>query len=419
MFQPRHCVVAICLLSAGLARTAADDKPIISAESALPVIDWTDAGKYLDREVIVQGKIVVTRNIGKICFLNFDTARSFTAIVHERNYKNFPKPPERLYDHRIVRIRGLITVYRGKPQIEVVRPDQVEMLDAAGPVTSQPSAPRPAFDGVVTIATHNVLNMFDSYDCPYHSDEGTAAKPKAQLEALAKTIRLLDADVLALQEIENRGYLERFVAAYLGDMGYEHVVCVESNDRRGIDCAVLSRLPVGPVTSYRHQRFPDGAGETMWFRRDLLAVQIEPVGYPAFTVFTVHFKSKRGGGNSTERYRIGEARQARRVLDGLLSRDAKALFVICGDFNDTWESAPLKALRGEGATALRSFLGDLPPGTDTYNKRPGGMIDFVLASPTMAGCYVAKSCRVIPGSVASLGSDHNPVSVRFDLTSLD
>jgi endonuclease/exonuclease/phosphatase family metal-dependent hydrolase len=405
--------VVLGLLTASA--TGADEQ-IIPPEAGLPVIEWTEAPKYVDQEVIVQGTIVATNNIGRICFLNFDTARTFTAIVHQQHYPKFPQPPEKMYNNQIVRIRGLISEFRGRPQIEVSRPEQIQILEAAQPVSSRPTVERPPFEGIVTIGTFNVFNLFDEYDDPYHADEGTAAKPKEQLEKLAETIRTVNADVLALQEVESRGYLERFVAAYLGDLGYRHVVCIESNDRRGIDCAVLSRLPVGPVTSYRHLRFPGGAGEEMRFRRDLLQVRIEPAACRAFTVFVVHLKSKRGGADATEKYRLGEARQARKILDGCLERDKDALFLICGDFQEPWDSEVLKTVCGEGPTAVADFLADLPKDSQTYNKAPyRGMMDFVLASPALARCYVPKSYRIIPGTVASSGSDHNPVVVQFDL----
>ncbi len=392
------------------------EPPVIPPEAGLPVIDWQDAKNYMDKPVIVQGRIVQAKNIGRHCFLNFDMARTFTAVIHEPNYKNFPTPPEGMYANKLIRIRGVISTYNDRPQIEIVKPDQVTILEKEEkiPPPPQKKAPR-VFDGTVKVATYNILNLFDEHDDPYHSDEGTPAKPLEQMENVAKTIRSIDADVLALQEIENRGYLERFVTAMLGDMGYDHVVCIESNDRRGIDCAVLSRLPVGPVTSYRHLRFDDGAGGKMRFRRDLLQARIEPEGYSPFSVFVVHLKSKRGGSDTTENLRVAEAKQARAVFDDILAADKNELFLLCGDFNDTWESATLKALVGTGRDVLRNFLDDLPPDVETYNRRHKSTIDFILASPAMGRCYVRKSCRVIPGSVETSGSDHNPVIAEFKL----
>ncbi len=400
-----------------VAVVARAEPPIIPPEAGLPVIDWKDAGKFVDMPVVVQGKIVLTKKSGQICFLNFDAARSFTAIVREPSWKRFSQPPERMYDQKVVRIRGVITEYKGKPQIEIAHPDQVTILEKEEPIPPrQEVKPRP-FTGIVTVATFNVLNLFDEVDDPYTSDESTPPKPRDELNRLAATIRKLDADVLALQEVENRGYLERFVVAMLGDMGYEHVVCFEGNDRRGIDCAVLSRLPVGPVTSHRHLRFDSEGrpGGQIYFRRDLLKVRIEPADHPAFTMFVVHLKSKRDGAGATDDYRLGEAREVRRVVDELLSLDKDALFLVCGDFNDTFNSPPLKALRGEGEGALVDFLADLPKDAITYNKGPKSMIDFILASPAMARRYVPKSYRIISGVVETVGSDHNPVAAQFNL----
>ena len=405
-----------CLFLLTVLPVRAEDPPT-TAPSDLPVIHWKDAGQYYGREVIVEGRIVETRNIGRICFLNFDAARSFTAIVRQANYAKFPEPPERLYAGKAVRIRGFITQFKDKPQIEIVRPEQVTFGEGETPASTQPTAlpkTRREFTGIIRIATFNVLNLFDEHDDPYRADESTPAKPQNELTALAKAIRGVDADVLALQEVENRGILEQFNRTHLADLGYEHVVLFEGNDLRGIDCAVLSRLPVGPVTSHRHVRFQDGNGRLMSFNRDLLQVEIQPPAGPPFHVFVVHLKSKRDGANETEPQRLGETRQIRRILDGLLEQNRDALFVICGDFNDTRDSTPIKALLGEGPTALTHFLADLPAKAETYNKRPGGMIDFIFASHEMGRRYVPKSYHIVPGEVASHGSDHNPVVAEFD-----
>lgn len=388
---------------------------ILPKDAGIPIIDWKDAPKHVDHEVIVQGRIVAARNIGKITFLNFDTARSFTAVVHQPNYKNFSQPPHTLYAHKLVRIRGEITTYQGKPQIEVAKPDQVTVLEEELPIPPPVEHKARAFDGTVTIGAFNVLNLFDEHDDPYHTDEGTPAKPKEQLEKVAERIRAADADVLALEEVESRFYLQQFVAAMLSDMGYQHVVCFEGNDKRGIDVALLSRFPVGPVTSHMYERFSDGSGSETWFQRDLLQVRIDPPEAPSFQVFVVHFKSKRGGGD-TERTRLAECRQARKILDQELAKDKDALFVTCGDFNDTFDSSPLKAIRGTGATALVDFMKDFAKDAVTYNNNPHrSTIDYILASPGMGGRYVDKSYRVIDGTIETGGSDHNPVVAKFKL----
>jgi len=399
---------------AGIAR--ADEG--MGANAGLKVIDWKEAGKHVGQTVIVQGKVIEARNIGKICFLNFDMARSFTAVVREGNFKKFPQPPEQLYKGRIVRIRGIISQYKNKPEIEFQTPDDIQVLDKAEPITSQPtSRPERKFDGTLTVATYNVLNFFDSYDDPYHEDEGTPAKPMEQLKALAASIHDLDADVLAVEEVENRDYLERYVKSMLGDMGYRDVVGVESNDQRGIECCVVSRFPIGAVTTHRYVDFDDGKGGKMRFRRDLLQVRIEPPEFESFDVYVVHLKSKRGG-ESTDTERLAEAKAIRATFNQVLTADPKARFLICGDFNDTWESDSLKTIRGDGALGLTSFMGDLPPKSKSFNgpDHPE-VIDFILCSPVLGQRYVAKSYRIVPGSVKTTGSDHNPVTAAFKLES--
>ena len=80
----------------------------------------------------------------------------------------------------------------------------------------------------------------------------------------------------------------------------------------------------------------------------------------------------------------------------------------------------MQTLLGSGTTALWSVaseLGENGPGEngpETYNKGDfHSMIDYILCTPAMAGAYVKGSCRIVPGSTASTGSDHNPVTASF------
>ncbi|UCG15235.1 MAG: endonuclease/exonuclease/phosphatase family protein [Phycisphaerales bacterium] len=408
-----------CILSL----TAAAAQSPITAEETAPVISYDQAADYIDRICYVHGRVVNTRNIGSRCFLNFhaDFKNHFTVVINQRDFDKFPEPPEVKYLNQNVKVFGRVVEFNGKPEIVVSDPNRITILTEPyrGP-TSLPASVKPAkrqFTGAVRIATYNLLNLFDGEDDPYHDDEGTPTKPRDAIEKVAATIRKIDADVLAVQEVENRFYLERVVQALLPDMGYREVVLFEGNDRRGIDVAILSRFPVGPVTSYRHLRFSDGNGVEMSFRRDLLQARIEPPGAEAFEMFVVHLKSKGGGADASLPIRMGEAGQLRKVLDSVLARDARARFVVCGDFNDTLDSEPMRTILGTGPAALRHLADELPEAERvSFNKAPyRSMIDFILASPGMARCYRKGSARILPGTVEDSGSDHNPVMATFDL----
>lgn len=382
----------------------------------VPVIRWEDAQSHLDERVLVVGKPIASRvNSGGVQ-LYFDSPRSnaFKIFVPRNSLAAFPTPPDSAYPGRWIRVLGLISEFRGGPEITVRLPRQIEILP--GEPTIRPAS-RPAADasGEVKIGAYNVLNLFDEYDDPYTADETTPAKPRTAMDRLAASIRRLNADVLALEEVENRGVLERFVRTFLPDAGYEQIVLYEGNDQRGIDCAVLSRLPVGSVTSYRHVVLTMPDGRKTRFRRDLLRVRIEPPGAQPFDVFAAHLKSKRGEGTATLPMRMAEAQMIREVCDETIRADSAARFVVCGDFNDTAESDPLKTIRGSGPGALVCFVNELPAAKRiTYNQAPyRSTIDYLFCSPAMAKCYVHGSYEIIEGTIESSGSDHNPIAARF------
>ena len=407
----------------GLAQTTAPAEMPIPEAQAIPTIAWKDAALLIGRQAYVVGRIERTGKArsGHV-FLNFSEQRgSATIFIRKENVHNFAQPPETFYRGKMIRVKGFITEFKGAPEIAIAGPDAIDILPDDTPLPPTPELPaptsRPAVGDTITIASYNVLNLFDPVDDPYTNDQTTAPKPRHELRGVAQVIRELSADVVGLVEVENRGYLQQFVDVYLPDMGYE-VVLYEGNDLRGIDVAVLSRLPVGPVTSYRHVTFPDGEGSPMRYQRDLLRVQIEPPGAPAFDVFVVHLKSKGGEENGGLRLRLGEARHIRRTADEILAREPDRRFVILGDFNDTIDSEPVQTILGTGTSSLITFVPELPPGeTVTYNQPPHlSMIDFIIASPAMARAYVPGSYRILlGGSPEKTGSDHNPVVARFKL----
>ncbi|MCK6457118.1 MAG: endonuclease/exonuclease/phosphatase family protein [Phycisphaerae bacterium] len=388
----------------------------------LPLIRWQDAVKHVGERCIVVGKVERARSNRGGYLLQFEgePRGGFAVFIRREHVGRFPKTPIQLYPRKWIRATGLIDEYRGKPELIVSAPEQIEVLSGEPSLPEAHAGSEWKFDGTVTVGTFNVLNLFDDVDDPYTADEGTPPKSREDMQRLADTIRKLNADVLALEEVENRGILERFVRVHLSDLHYAHVVHVESNDQRGIDCAVLSRLPVGPVTSYRHVPIPMKGGEVTTLRRDLLRVRIEPPGGDAFDVFVVHFKSKRGERTGeTSPVRQAEAEFVRRTCDEILRDDAAARFIVCGDFNDTWESGPIRTIRGDGAGALACFVDELPPAQRvSYNQEPHrSVIDYIFCSPAMAKRYVGKSYTILDGSVATSGSDHNPVRATFRVRS--
>ncbi len=94
------------------------------------VISWRDAARHYDEFVTVEGRILVTRRTEKACFLNFhpDWRHSFTAVIFARRFDAFPPEPEEHYRGKAVRVTGLIRYYKGKPEIVLESPDQIEVV---------------------------------------------------------------------------------------------------------------------------------------------------------------------------------------------------------------------------------------------------------------------------------------------------
>lgn len=414
-------LILIGFLAVQLHSSVAYSEPAIFPEEGLKQVAWQHARAVVFQEAFVCGKILNASSAGRVNFLNFDTERpaEFTTVIFQRNLEKFPKPLKELYEGKVVRVKGRVHLFKDHPQIIVTDPDQIEILDEM-PDLATPIAPgeaKPFVDGQLTIATYNVLNLFDDEDDPYHGDEGTPVKPRKDLELLAKSIAGIKADVIAFQEVESRFYLQKFVDVFLPDLGYGDVVHYEGNDGRGIDVCLISRLPIGPVRSYRHLTFPGPHDTIRKFNRDVIAVTIEPPGADPLDVWVVHLKSNSGGREFSEPVRLSESVKLRQLLDQELAENPDARFMVMGDFNDTWESATLRTIVGEGSGELwsaASELGDDLP--DTYNRgRFQSMIDFILCSPAMAKKYVKGSFRVVPGSTETTGSDHNPVVANFYL----
>lgn len=396
------------------------DTDPIRADEGLSRLRWEDAELAVGSTALIAGKVEKVGHAGRVSFLDFHASRRdvFKVVIFKDAEPKFPGKLEDLYSGKIIEVRGTVTRYAGVPQMVVRHPDQIRILKDISALPSAPASrvPRRALEDTIRVATFNVKNLFDAVDDPYTDDEGTPTKPRDELEKIARTMRAVDADVWALQEVEDRRYLERFVAVFLSDMGYEQVVLVEGNDGRGIDVAVLSRLAVGPVISHRHRQFPGVKGRPQRFSRDVLRVTLEPKERLPLELWVVHLKSNADGREYAEPIRTAEVAALRQIYEAQLAADPQARILLCGDFNDTVDSASLQALR-EGSAAPRTLFADVPLADRiTYTREPyRSMIDFIFASPGMEPTFVDGSYKIHPLEEADSGSDHRPVSADFRL----
>ena len=207
--------------------------------------------------------------------------------------------------------------------------------------------------------------------------KGKLVKGKAPqgTQMVATRIKEMNVDILAVQEVEDIDTLLQFNREFLDNM-YPYQVLVEGNDVRLIDVALLSKLPIGPVTSWRHVVHPDEPSRPV-FSRDLLEVEIwdQTRTSRLLRIFNTHLKSKvvdfRAEPEDAKKANdLKRTRQAEVIAGIVRKRMADGTpFVIVGDMNDTPDSPCLTPFAKKGGFRVVNALSNpnetRPPKADT------------------------------------------------------
>ena len=205
----------------------------------------------------------------------------------------------------------------------------------------------------VRFATFNVFWLYD--DDPPHQKWAGMREGHTWEQTLAKVadaVAAINADVIALQEVEDRSAIQSLNAA-LADRGKSYPffwVSAGTDPFTGQDVAVLSRYPnlIEPIRSYptvRGEFHTDKGYPRLAALQKLMRVDVEIAGEPV-TVYALHLKSKRGDPITSDGERFAQARMIRRLVRAVLEKDHKPQVVVMGDFND-----------GPGSDALREIQG--------------------------------------------------------------
>jgi endonuclease/exonuclease/phosphatase family metal-dependent hydrolase len=223
----------------------------------------------------------------------------------------------------------------------------------------------------------------------------------------AQAIRDTKADLVCLQEVDNRQVLDDFHDFYLDRTAGVHYGwrrLIEGNDNRGIDVAVMSKTHI-TVTSHADVTFHDfglfndelrdyglSEGDAI-FRRDCLEVKLK-VGARTLVLFVCHFKSLSGGRDQTRCVREAEAKAVRRIIeDEFKAKVAQSNWLIVGDLNDytrhEGHADPNHALKpllqGGFSVNLLDHVPEAQRWTHYYSQdRTKHQLDYILASPAIA-----------------------------------
>jgi endonuclease/exonuclease/phosphatase family metal-dependent hydrolase len=275
----------------------------------------------------------------------------------------------------------------------------------AAPATGVAKAPKKA-KGCIRLAAFNVENLFDGDDDPRLSgehDDLAMKTDETRLKNIAAVIRELDADVLALEEVEGEACLTWFRDTYLKGMGYEHLASREVGYYRGVEQSVLSRHPIEKVEVFTDLKLsaaasrvpadPDEQKKGGWsrpaklespgFQRSPLQADIRLPDGSLLHLFVVHFKA---GGKNFAHQRELEALSVVGLVDAIRAKDATAQVAVVGDFNATPNQKAAKLMREKGLGGLVSAY-EVRPGAGRGGRDEGSDED----GGTSAGTYVTHS----------------------------
>jgi endonuclease/exonuclease/phosphatase family metal-dependent hydrolase len=301
------------------------------------------------------------------------------------------------------------------------------------------SQPLPRTKGAIRLATYNVLNLFDDADDPSLSGEFDDIKfttSDDRCRAMAAAIRAIDADILALQEVESLEALKWFRDRYLADMGYAWVSSLDVGYFRGVECSVMSRFRIASERVWPKENLqtvrrkgigwsdvPDRA--PFGFQRSPLMVEIALDGGYELTLFIVHHKA----GREFNWQREAEAIRAMELIEAERTKNPARNIVVMGDFNAApWDKSARVYLEGGliDTLAHRCTSRDIAECAQFKTHESDRVLDYILLNSAAHRELVIGSAFVLgtlhPGDQYDFrkdphppgyASDHYPVAIEL------
>lgn len=205
----------------------------------------------------------------------------------------------------------------------------------------------------VRFATFNVYWLFDD-EPPLErwADRRRNQTWEQTLAKVADAIAEIDADVIALQEVEDRRAVKRLNDALAErNKSYSHFwVGAGTDPFTGQDVAIMSRFPniTEPILAYTTMR-EDFNTEKGYDRvaalQKFMRVDLEIYG-EAVSVYALHLKSKLGNPTDTDNERFAQAKMVRRLVRATLEKGRNPKVVVKGDFNEGLVGKAIGEIRG-------------------------------------------------------------------------
>ncbi len=252
------------------------------------------------------------------------------------------------------------------------------------------------FDTIIDSDTNKILTEEFTPKGKYKWD---SKKYWTKIENMARVISQIGIKVnpdglavLGVSEIENENVLKDLVSNhYLKNRHYK-IVHYESNDRRGIDVALLYQEKYFIPETSKSIRLKI-ADKPDFRTRDQLVVSGKLDGED-FNFIVNHWPSRRGGEKRSLPYRIAAADLAKSIIDSLQNANPNAKTILMGDLNDDPTSPSVKEHLKTAENYKQMKKGMLyNPFESLYKKGKGtlayrdvwDLFDQMFLTPTLLG----------------------------------
>jgi endonuclease/exonuclease/phosphatase family metal-dependent hydrolase len=337
------------------------------------------------------------------------------------------------------------------------------------PIKKLPKQTGPTMQYRVRIATFNLENFDDK--------PGLSPSLTERISLMKPELIRLNADILCLQEVNGQESPDQprqllALQQFISGTQYEtyHLVSTKTADGGQVyderNLVILSRYEIESFDQFRNDLIhppmyrkvtalpgEEEAKEVEW-ERPLLSVKIKLPENKVIHVINVHLKSKiptNVAGQKINNYtwktasgwaegyfissmkRVGQALEARVLVDEIFDGDENAFVVVCGDFNADSDEVPVKTIAGQveetGNCSLSTRVlypceSGVPDSRkySLFHHGKGEMIDHLLVSRNMLQYYRGTEIHneILHDESLSFAddkkypeSDHAPIVAEF------
>lgn len=276
------------------------------------------------------------------------------------------------------------------------------------------------------ILNWNLHNLFDTKKDSESPEEQvlSGSDYNNKLQRIGKVLKEMDPDIAILPEVENKAILDDLNAKQLG--GAYTTAITETNDFRGLDIGVLSKIPIVDLVSHKDDSFKRldlVGGQSYKYSRDAVEVRFK-FNTRSLVLFGVHYRSKGDGSAETDDKdkRMAEAQHTRALADAITKDAPNTAILILGDFNDLPASPPVTwTLQGDPKNSPKipfSASTDAVTEADRYTFVYQGveeLIDYQMANKLLAGMLDTGSVQIRHDQDVEDASDHYPLMATYQI----